>query len=94
MGDDELQLRFFRQRKAIRYPRPRDDAGRRIDSENVDGLIACVTSEAGRGGATLIELRTVYTLEDAMNMLEVIMVRRANEYLSAQEAERKAQQQR
>jgi len=36
----------------------------------------------------------VYTIEDAMNMLEVIMVRRANEYLSAQEAERKAQQQR
>jgi hypothetical protein len=36
----------------------------------------------------------VYTLEDAMNMFEVIMVRRSNEYLAQQEAERAAQQQR
>jgi len=31
----------------------------------------------------------VYTLEDAMNMFEVIMVRRSNEYYAAKEAERK-----
>jgi hypothetical protein len=34
----------------------------------------------------------VYTLEDAMDMYEVIMVRRANEYLANVEAERRAQQ--
>jgi hypothetical protein len=36
----------------------------------------------------------VYTLEDAMNMFEVIMVRRANEYLAREEAERNAQRSR
>jgi hypothetical protein len=33
----------------------------------------------------------VYTLEDAMNMYESIMVRKANEYLANEEAQRKAQ---
>jgi len=32
----------------------------------------------------------VYTLEDAMNMFEIVMVRRSNEYLAAKEAERNA----
>lgn len=36
--------------------------------------------------ATLHELRTIYTLEDALNMFEAIMVNRSNEYLAAKAA--------
>lgn len=87
MGHDESQLRFFQQRKAIRYPRPSGESVRSIDTENVDGLIACIV---GEGRATPLELRTVYTLEDAMNLFEIIMVRRSNEYLSAKQADANA----
>jgi len=38
-------------------------------------------------------LRTIYTLEDALNMFEVVMVRKSNEYLAQKEAERNAQRQ-
>jgi hypothetical protein len=54
-----------------------------VDYKNVDGLIGSIIAD---GKATLNELRTVYTLEDAFNMWEIIAVNRYNEYLAVQHA--------
>lgn len=43
-----------------------------------------VAAIIGEKVATLHELKTVYTLEDALNMWETIVVQRANEYLAAE----------
>lgn len=41
------------------------------------------------GQANLNELRTIYTLEDAFNMWEVIVVKRYNEHLAIEHAKAK-----
>lgn len=57
-------------------PRPQYDA---VDFEIVDGWIGAIIAA---DKATLHELKTIYTLDDAMMLLEVILVIRYNEYLS------------
>lgn len=64
-------------------PRPEYDA---ISFEIVDAWIGAIISA---DKATLHELKTIYTLEDAMMMLEVIMVTRYNEYLSYKHSQSK-----
>lgn len=81
MGDDFPQFRFFRGWARIRFPAVPDGQGPVIDFGNVDQVCGCII---GEGIATLHELRTIYTLEDAMRMQEVIMVRRSNEFLATQ----------
>jgi hypothetical protein len=39
--------------------------------------------------ATLIELQTVYSYEDALNLYEVLTVRNYNEWITGEEARRK-----
>lgn len=41
-----------------------------------------VGSLVGEGLATLHELRTIYTLEDAIGMFEILATRKFNEWLS------------
>ena len=53
---------------------------------NVDGFIAAIVAEKL---ATLRELQTVYTLEDAFDLWEVIAVTRHNEHLAVKAAQRK-----
>ena len=54
-----------------------------MDFPNVDGLIGAVVAE---GKATLNELRTVYDLEDLLDLYEVIVTGRYNEYLAMEQA--------
>jgi len=49
----------------------------------VDGFIGAIISS---GQATLHELKTVYSLEDAFDMWEVIAVTRYNEHLAIEQA--------
>ncbi len=55
-----------------------------MDYVNVDGLFAPIQDE---GLATLQELRTIYTLEDALNFWEQIAVKRTNERLALEHAQ-------
>jgi hypothetical protein len=57
-----------------------------VDFQNIDGFLGAIIAE---GKATLNELKTVYTLEDAFLMWEVIAVTRHNEYLAAKHAMKK-----
>jgi hypothetical protein len=58
-----------------------------VDFQNIDGFIGAVIAE---GKATLHELRTIYTLEDALDMWEIIAVTRYNEQLAMEHAEKEA----
>jgi len=58
-----------------------------IDCPNVNGMIAAIIDEKK---ATLHELRTIYSLEDAYQIWEVIAVRRYNEYKAQKFYDKKA----
>jgi hypothetical protein len=58
-----------------------------MDYKNVDGFVAAIIAD---GKATLNELRTIYTLEDAFLMWEVIAISRYNEYLAVEHAKRQS----
>jgi len=57
-----------------------------VDFQNVDGFIGAILAE---DKASLHELRTIYDLEDAFNIWEVIMVSRYNEHLAVEHAKAK-----
>ena len=54
---------------------------------NVDPFIGSIVASKQ---ATLHELKTVYTLEDAYNLYEIIAVTRYNEYLAIEGAKKGA----
>ncbi len=54
---------------------------------NIDTMIATIVDSRL---ATLNELKTIYTIEDAFNLWEIIMVSRYNEYLANKAAIKKA----
>jgi hypothetical protein len=56
-----------------------------VDFQNIDGFIGAIVAD---GKATLNELKTIYTLEDAFLMWEVIAVTRYNEYLAMEHAKK------
>lgn len=56
--------------------------------QNIDGFIGAIVNS---GKATLQELKTVYTLEDAMNIWEAIMIPRYNDFAAQQKAQREKQ---
>jgi hypothetical protein len=57
-----------------------------VDFQNIDGLIGTII--AG-GKASLHELRTIYTLEDGFLLYESIVIPRYNEWLAAQDADKR-----
>ena len=57
-----------------------------MDFPNVDGLIGSLVANKY---ATLNELNTVYTLEDAHDLFEIASVTRYNEFLAMEEANKK-----
>ena len=59
-----------------------EGAGSR-EFQNVDSLIGQII---GSGKATLHELRTIYTLEDAFIMWESVIIPKYNEYIAAKRA--------
>lgn len=85
MGHDGVQLLFFQERERLTLPRFAENAVPQLDFKNVDGVIGAIV---GEGLATLRELKERYTLEDALDLYEIIAVRRTNEALAVQHAER------
>ena len=56
-----------------------------MDYKNVDPFIATIV---GDGKATLNELNTVYSYEDAYTLWEIIVINRYNEYLAYEHAKK------
>jgi hypothetical protein len=62
-----------------------DDTPGAKDYQNIDGLIGTLVANRI---ATLIELKTIYSLEDAMDMYEAYIIPKYNEW-KAMKAEQK-----
>lgn len=62
-----------------------------IECENVDKFITPILTDKQ---ATLHELQTIYSLEDALKMNEIVLVKRINEYLAAKQAQNSIKKQR
>ena len=58
-----------------------------MDYPNVRGYLGAITTA---GQATLNELKTIYSIQDALMMFEIVMVNRYNEYLALKHAEKEA----
>lgn len=54
-----------------------DDGYQAKEYQNINGLVGCLVAN---GLATLNELRTIYSLEDAMDMYEAYIIPRFNEW--------------
>lgn len=62
-----------------------DDCGK--EYQNISGLVGVLV---GNRIATLHELKTIYSLEDAMDMYEAFIIPKFNEWKSANNAKMKA----
>jgi hypothetical protein len=56
--------------------------------KNIDGFFGTIIAS---GKATLHELRTIYTLEDAFLIWEAVVIPKYNEYMAAEEAKKRAE---
>ena len=70
--------------KEARYRRGMMDKGY-ADFVNVSGLVGVLVA---RRLATLHELETVYSYEDALNLTEILTVRNYNEWVAKEDARR------
>jgi hypothetical protein len=82
----EYNVSFFANGKASGFLELIVNESASVAFPNVDGLIGAIVAE---GKASLHELRTIYTLEDALDLYEVIAVTRYNEHLAIEHAKRK-----
>ena len=72
---------FFFRRRILKFKRAIFQDFEPLAHANSDGFIAAII-DAGK--ATLSELRTIYSLEDAYDLYEIIAVSRYNNYLANQ----------
>jgi hypothetical protein len=79
-------LLFFQRRASLKLPGWSRPENRSMDFPNVDQLIGAIVANKQ---ATLHELQTVYTLEDAYDLFEIIAVTRYNEFLAIEDANKK-----
>lgn len=63
-----------------------DDSPGAKDYQNIDGLIGTLIANHM---ATLNELKTIYSLEDAMDMYEAYIIPKYNEWKAMKQAEQK-----
>jgi hypothetical protein len=80
-GDHGIQLLFFSGWATLdcfRGIRPKADY---VSYKNIDGFIGTIVDS---GKATYHELKTVYSLEEALKIWEVIAVSRYNQYLASE----------
>jgi hypothetical protein len=77
MGSAQIAFRFFSRRRPLGITRQHTGGGKaQVEYANVSKIIGVIV---GRRLATLLELQTVYGIEDAHNLLEVIAIDAANE---------------
>lgn len=84
--NDGVQLFFFQRRASLKLPRWTRPESRSVDFPNVDQFIGTIVANRQ---ATLHELNTIYTLEDAHDLFEIIAVTRYNEFLAVEDANKK-----
>jgi hypothetical protein len=85
-GDGGVQRQFFSERQALRFLERYCPEGDSEDYPNVDGFFAVIVGERL---ASWRELSEYYTLEEALDMWEIIMTNRYNEWLAMQQAEKR-----
>lgn len=78
---------FFSERANLDFLRRYRSEAPTVDFKNVDSLIGAIIAE---GKATLHELKTIYSLEDAFDLFEIIAVTRYNEHLAYEHAKKKS----
>jgi hypothetical protein len=81
-------LLFFAKWEPLRFLQHYSPEAPHVDFKNIDGFIGAIIAS---GQATLHELKTVYTLEDAFKMWEVIAITRYNEHLAVTHAQKQQQ---
>ncbi len=86
MGYAGVQLQFFAKRRDLPFLRRYRAETPTVDFQNIEGLFGAIVAS---GKATLHELKTIYSLEDAWLMWEVIAVTRYNEYLAVKDSQKK-----
>jgi hypothetical protein len=79
-------LQFFSGWQGLDYLRRIRPDCQHEDYRNVDGLIGKLIAS---GRATLQELRSIYTLEDALTMWEAVVVPEYNEYMAVEAMKRR-----
>jgi len=79
-------LLFFQRRASLKFPRWSRPENESMDFPNVDQLIGFIVANKQ---ATLHELKTIYSLEDAYDLYEIIAVSRYNEFLAIENAKQK-----
>ena len=77
MAGTQAARGFFRSRRALDIKGKRHDGKQGASYKNVPKIIAIIVS---RRLATLHELNTIYGIEDAHNLLEIILIDEANGY--------------
>lgn len=77
---------FFRQRERLKFLGRFASEAPHVDFVNVDGFIGTIIAERY---ATLRELTTVYSLEDAFDIWETIAVTNMNRYLAMKHAQKR-----
>lgn len=80
-------MQFFSGRADLEFLRRFRSEAPSVDFQNVDGLIGAIVAD---GKASLYELKTIYSLEDAFDLFEIISVSRYNEHLAIQHAKKKS----
>jgi len=71
---------------SLSFPRWAHSEHESMDFPNVNSFIGTIVANKQ---ATLHELNTVYTLEDAFDLFEIIAVTRYNEYVAIDNANKK-----
>ena len=82
---DGIQLFFFSKRASLDFLSRYRPEYTGMGFKNIDPIIATIIAD---GKATLHELRTIYSLEDGMNLWEIIAITRYNEYQSMERAKK------
>lgn len=82
----EYNYGFLRKWKAVTVPGEMAARYRVAESSNVDSIVSALT---GNALATYIELRDNYSLEEAFKLLDVLTIKRINEFRAHEEAARK-----
>ena len=86
-GSVGVQLQFFSQWQEFRFPKKHGNSCPGESYRNIDTLIGVLIST---GKATLHELKTVYTLQDAYQLYEIAVIDYYNEQQAMERARERA----
>ena len=79
-------MQFFSEWQELKFLKKSRDSCPAEGYRNIDGFIGEIVAS---GKATLQELKTVYTLQEAMQIWETIAIPKYNEYMAYEQAKRK-----